>query len=313
MNDSSYNLDSEYKKCCSLLQMSRLDLLQEKATQLIANFPDSDLGYEMLARSCVGQNQFDDALHHIETAINIVPNNSEYFRLHAVTLRFSNRQEEALTSIQEAIRLSPDHSELHCEWGLILTTMNKHSEALEKLHQALRLDGQNTMALAAIGDIHLHQEEWTAAEQKYREYLEIEPNSADVLNNLGFALFQQNRSDAATVAYRTALSCDPTMKQAKVNLEVVVRERLLKTAVIVVSIGFGLFYVSFKAGNMYPDTNRGYILLGGVLLLLISVLIGAVIVRFKKFQLGRSDPQLIQIYENIRNDPTLQKKKRKSG
>lgn len=86
------------------------------------------------------QGKLDQAIEHLQTAVQIAPGFAEAQFALGVALERKGQTGQAIARYRLAVRLNPAYAQAHARLGLLLAAQGQHSEAVEHLRQAVRLD-----------------------------------------------------------------------------------------------------------------------------------------------------------------------------
>ncbi|MFH1879216.1 MAG: tetratricopeptide repeat protein, partial [Bacillota bacterium] len=95
--------------------------------------------------------RYEDALKDKDKAIELEPENAEYYDSRGVTLRAMKRYEEALKDCNQAIELEPENSEYAADIARTFIKKDDLNNARFYVDKALSLDSTNAYALRARG------------------------------------------------------------------------------------------------------------------------------------------------------------------
>jgi tetratricopeptide (TPR) repeat protein len=219
---------------------------------VLAHYPDSVEGNEMLAQALLSQDRVAEALACARRAAAIGPS-AETQRNLGIALERAGQTEEAIGEYRRALRLSPGFAELHHALALALARSGRAPEAIGQWEEALRLqpdypEAEFNLALALeqngrLGDAAEHYRralqlrpdlfgahyslgvilarlgQPEAAMAQWREALRINPQDAATHYDLGAVLEQAGRAAEAGDHYRAALRIDPHFAPARRGLE----------------------------------------------------------------------------------------------
>ena len=152
---------------------------------------DNPFYHNSMAFALVQLEQYDDAIEHYQTAININPD--PYWTsivcqaLGSVYLEIKNNPEAAIVLYQTAAVLNPESEESHL----------------------------------AIGDVYFSTEEYDNAIKAYCDAIKINPDNAKSYCKCGMALWERDYIEEAIVAYNKAIALNPEYSIAYNNLGVI--------------------------------------------------------------------------------------------
>jgi predicted O-linked N-acetylglucosamine transferase (SPINDLY family) len=152
------------------------------ARAMLARTPQSPLGWKALGTALLEQGK--DALHALQQAAHLIPNDHETWNNLGNALQNVGRPADALICYQNAVRLVPHYAEAHCGQSPALLNFGRIDEAADCCKRALILNPAYAMA---------H-------------------------NNLGNALRDRRQTEEALICYRRALAIDSEFSMARGNL-----------------------------------------------------------------------------------------------
>ena len=208
----------------ALLGSKRYVELESRSRVLLQKRPDVNSGivWKALSLSLLGQGK--NALHALQRAAELLPDDADAHFALGVALRGLRQLNEAMASYQRALAVRPDYAEVHNNLGNILKDLGRLDEAVARFGHALKIkpdyaEAHNNLGIALRGLRKLD-----AAVASYRRALEINPDFAQAHNNLGSALKDLERPDDAVASFRRALEINPEYAEAHNNLGVALQD-----------------------------------------------------------------------------------------
>lgn len=165
-----------------LLSTGRYAELENKARALIEHYSDSGFAWKLLGESLYLQGK--DALHALQKATELLPNDADAFNNLGIVLTDLGRLNEAVSSCRRALKIKPDDARAYNNLGNALKGLGQLADAVKS----------------------------------FRRAVEIKPDYAKAHNNLGSAMQDVGQIDDAMTSYRTALKLQPDYINAKSNL-----------------------------------------------------------------------------------------------
>lgn len=157
---------------------------------------------------------FLNALHHLELAAKLEPENIQSRFVLGLLYSALGRQEEASIQyeqvLKEASKKDPQNLRLYHNLAEFYFRQNKLDEALTQYEHILSIDANDKMARYYLGSIFYVQEKKELAIEEFKKAIEIDPIYADALNSLGYAYAEEGTNlDEAVDLIKRALSVDP--------------------------------------------------------------------------------------------------------
>ncbi len=130
-----------------------------------------------------GMRQHEEALNSLETALQINPNNANYWFNKGMILEETERYAEALVAYGQAATLNPSLDTAWYRQGWILAKQGSYNESLPLLDKAIELNSKNADAWNTKGLV-LMELNSTEAQSCFEKATALQPSNRD---------FQQNR------------------------------------------------------------------------------------------------------------------------
>lgn len=151
-------------------------------------FPALARASELQART----GELDQALTHIQTLRERVPDHADKFRLLEVNLLIDQgRNTQALEAADEALEHIPDNVELRYARAMLLDSMNNTEKAEQDLRTILESQPENAVTLNALGYIlTVRTERFDEARGYIEQALALDPGNPAILDSMGWVLFR---------------------------------------------------------------------------------------------------------------------------
>jgi tetratricopeptide (TPR) repeat protein len=170
--------------------------------------------------SLVGACQFQlkdapDSVAEIQKAIQIAPENEQYYLQLAEVFIDFNTPDAALILLDPAVKKFPRSARVRYFAGIACMKLSHYAEAERYLRESLQLEAQNPLALHAIADLYEAQQQWQALLEVSKSLAGI-PSSRQAAYfyeaEAKFSLFRDQPETLPEIEslLRTSLICDPT-------------------------------------------------------------------------------------------------------
>ena len=224
----------KHKKCCgqepprdaaaapdlgelaAMVNAGRFVDLEIRARELTRGHPNSGLAWKALGVALRMQGK--DALHALEQAAQLSPEDAEAHANLGNALLDSRRPLEAEAAYRRALAVAPGYADAHCNLGNALQALGRHDEAIASYGNALRIRPEFTIAHNNLGNALRRRGRPHEAVASYRRALEFNPTHAEASNNLGNALLDIGKLEDAAASYSRALDINPGFAEAHSNL-----------------------------------------------------------------------------------------------
>jgi len=168
--------------------------------------------------------QLDAAVASYDQAIALQPQHAEAYANRGVALQELQQFEAAVASYSKAIAINPKHVGACSNRGLALHRLNRLEAALTSYDQAIALSpGFSEFHFFRANVLHALQRR-EAAIASYDQAIALRPDHAQACFNRGFALQELQQWDAALASYERAIAIHPAYAEAHCNRGAVLLE-----------------------------------------------------------------------------------------
>jgi len=166
-------------------------------THTLAVTKNNDVAHSNYANFLMERGQFDDALTHFQTALDIrLAQSHPHYDLSLAIIRGNvgavllrkGRVEEAITHFRQAIDLEPNYGDPHFNLGAALMQKGDLDGAIAEWKRTLSMEGDNAGTYTALGNAYLQKHALRQAIHHYEEAVRANSNSIYALNNLAWIL-----------------------------------------------------------------------------------------------------------------------------
>jgi tetratricopeptide (TPR) repeat protein len=165
-----------------------------------------------------GNNRAEEALHHLERALQLDPNAEETQVDVGCVLRQLGRTQESLPYFERGLALNPKRAFAQYFFGRALLELGRLNEAVPHLVEAVRIDPFYAPAHSVLGQACLQQGRLGDSLKFLREALRLEPNDVATHCYIANALLHLGQIDEAVSHLRTALSIQPNDPDAQKSM-----------------------------------------------------------------------------------------------
>jgi tetratricopeptide (TPR) repeat protein len=159
-----------------------------------------------------------DAIHFLEVALKIEPQNLKYLYTIGDIYYEQNYLDQGVRVFELIISIKPDDYNGYYNLAGFLHKQKKYEQSLLNYHKVLELHENNINAIYNIGAILIDTKNYKNAVQYFQKVIESQPNSDDALNNLGFLYLELDDLENAIEFLNKALSINPNNFNALNNL-----------------------------------------------------------------------------------------------
>ncbi|WMJ08670.1 tetratricopeptide repeat protein [Nitrosomonas sp. sh817] len=164
--------------------------------------------------------QFEEAVQQFKEAIEKERNFPLPYLNAAIGLFQQNELYDAIHYIEKAIEIAPENSfaEGHLNLGIVLNKLNEHEKAIQQFKKALEIDSNFTYANINWGVSLITKQKYEEAIVQFEKAQAKDPSIALIYHNWGVALQGLNKNEEAIDKFQHAIQLNPQMSIAHENL-----------------------------------------------------------------------------------------------
>ncbi len=170
------------------------------------------------ARGYILLQQYESAVHAIDHALQLKPNDFGYLMERGWVCQRAGDQPSAIQSFLLAGREQPDSPEVFYELGMSFFFANENDRAARHFVKTLELDPKSDRAEFMLGVIDIKNEQLPQAESRFRKAIDLKPDSADYLLHHAVLAAKLGQNDLAMAEMRQAEKIDPSNPLTHFNL-----------------------------------------------------------------------------------------------
>jgi Flp pilus assembly protein TadD len=175
----------------------------------LAKNPNAFLAHNNLALILRDRGHLDEAISHLQKALEIQPGFAQAHNNLGNVLRQRGQTDLAIACFKTAAQLEPNNAPAYVYLGSALLEKGQVNDAIAQLRKARQLEPGNAALLSNLAFALLRNGQGDQAIALLQKDLDLHPGSADAHNHLGNLLLQTGRVDAAIACYRKALEFQP--------------------------------------------------------------------------------------------------------
>jgi len=209
----------------NLYQQGQLQQALDSAKQLLSQFPNSLILYNIQGAAYAGLGQFDAAIDSYKQALIIKPDGAEAYNNMGNALKDMGDLEAAVDSYKQALKIKPDYAEAHNNMGVALQDKGDLEAAIDSFKQALKIKSDYAEAYYNMGNALNDKRDVEAAIDSFKQALKIKPDHAEAFNNMGLALKDKGGLEAAIDSFKQALKIKSDYAEAYNNMGVALKDK----------------------------------------------------------------------------------------
>jgi protein O-mannosyl-transferase len=216
----------------------------------LARNPGAFLAHNNYAVILRERGQLEEAIAHLQQAVEIQPSFAEAHNNLGNALRQQGQPDLAIAQFQKALQLEPNNAPAYGNLGSALLDKGQVNEAISQFRKARQIEPGNAVLLNNLAYALLQNGQGTEAIALLQKAIELHPGFADAHNNFGNLLLQSGQVDAAIACYRKALETQPDDAPAHANLgRALLQKRQLPEALAHLQRAAQLGHTSAEAEN----------------------------------------------------------------
>ena len=175
------------------------------AQELIKNYPDDYMLWNLIGAAYLGLNRIPDGLDAFKKVIELNPTFAPAFNNMANALKNQGKLEDAIFFFKKAVRLKPDYPDAYKNLGAVFHDKGKLNESVAAYKKAISLRPKFSDAYNDMGNVLRDQGKLDEAVLCYLEAISLKPDHAGAFNNLGNVLKDQGEFEKSISAYKNAI------------------------------------------------------------------------------------------------------------
>tara|TARA_B110000008_G_scaffold60207_1_gene59786 strand:+ start:424 stop:1995 length:1572 start_codon:yes stop_codon:yes gene_type:complete len=167
------------------------------ANEMLEDFPNSFLLFNISGVCYAGLMNFDAAINIYKEAIKIKPDYADAYNNLGAAQKEKGDIEEAIVSCKQALKIKPDYAEANINLGNALKEKSDLTNAINHYKLALRFNSKNAEAYYNMGIVFQERGDLEEAINSFQQALNINPSYADVYGSLGHAFIELGNNEIA--------------------------------------------------------------------------------------------------------------------
>ncbi|GAB1256783.1 hypothetical protein NBRC116494_12850 [Aurantivibrio plasticivorans] len=193
--------------------------------RLINMSPDSHLLQYQLGRWLMDAGLPADAKPYLQTAVALVPTDTQYRLSLALSFVRDGKADEAEAAYRSLLSLAPNHKIAHFNFALLLLRQDRYDEAEDQLLAALDIDSNYTNAQYNLAKLYIDTQQYDQALPHLIDLTDAVPANRRYREMLAKSYMQLAEYQQAYVEVQRLVALNPDSVSAKILLFDVQRER----------------------------------------------------------------------------------------
>ncbi len=225
MNIKQNPPQEEIDQLKSLLVKGKYSLVFEHAENIVQNYPNSFIIWNLLGVAAYEIQKYDYAIMSYKKAISINPKYEHAYNNLGLVLRDQGKLDSAIEAYEKAILNKPGNALFYNNLAALLSEQGKNNEAIEACNKAILLKSDYAEAYNNLGAILRDQGKISEAIEACNKAIILKPDYAEAYNNLGAILRDQGKISEAIEVCNKAIILKPDYAEAYNNLGAVLRDQ----------------------------------------------------------------------------------------
>ena len=202
----------------NLYSQGKLQQTLSQASEMLKQFPNSSILYDISGVANARLKRFDAALENYSKAIKINPKSADIYNNRGIALDQTGQLDEAIESYEQALTINPDYAEAHSNMGLALMVKGDLESAMVKFRQAVEINPTDANTYHNIGLTLNDMGANEAAITNFKQAIEINPDFSEAYYSMANSFKAQGNFEVAILNYKNALKIKPDFAEAYNNM-----------------------------------------------------------------------------------------------
>ena len=166
----------------------------------------------------------EKALELVENLINQFPNSALLFNIRGACCKTVNKLEKALESFQKAVKIKPDFSEAYYNLGVIEKQLGQVEASIASYKKAIEIKPSYPDAHNNLGNSLLHLRQFEEAIHHFEWAVAFKPDFFEAYNNLGLGQRELDQISKSVDSFKKAIDLKSNYTQAYINLGLTLKD-----------------------------------------------------------------------------------------
>jgi Flp pilus assembly protein TadD len=211
--------DVTYEKAETVFRRGRYDEARALFDVVVVNRPEDASGHYLLGLSAWKTGDHEGAERALRRAAELDGASVKVRTNLARVLLEQGRAQEAVVHLEQAVDLAPESHEVWRVLGNAYSQLNRPDDAEQSYREALLLNDEDAWTMNNYGLLLIREGRFDEALLPLARAVELMPRSATFRNNLGVALERTGDLGGAEQAFMAAVEADSTYAKARISLE----------------------------------------------------------------------------------------------
>lgn len=225
-------LTQTLQRITQLGQAGNLSAAETGCQKLLQQHPDAAAAWHLLSLICLQQRKPEQALSHIQRAIELDPNQPDFHSQSGVVYSNLGKLETGIECYEKALALQPNLIHTRFNLGLAYQKLNQLDLAEQTYSTLIAQQPNYAAAHLHLGNLYQQRCQFTAAIAAYQQAVQHQPKLTAAWGNLGVAWQAIGETKQAEQAFQQALRLNPNYVEAHNGLGAVYEKQELAAPAI---------------------------------------------------------------------------------
>jgi protein O-GlcNAc transferase len=214
----------QQQRLINLYQQGQFQQALDSAKQLLSQFPNSLILYDIQGAANAALGQFDASIDSYKQALKIKPDYAGAYYNMGAALKDKGDLEAAIGSYNKALKIKPNYAEAHNNIGSALKDKGDLEAAIGSYKKALKIKPDYAEAYSNMGNALKRKGDLESAIDSYKQALKNKPDFVEAYYNMGNVLKDKGDLEAAIDSYKQAIRIKPDLAEAYNNMGTALNE-----------------------------------------------------------------------------------------
>ncbi len=194
-----------------------LNLAHQVYLDILNSVPDDFASLHYISVIEYQRGEFEEALEHIERAIEQEKGNQDTWNIYGVILGELGRHAEAIEKWEKALKIDPDFAQVYSNMGNAYWMLGQYEKAKESCLKGIEIEPEEQGCLTNLGNAYAKLEQQEKAIECWEKVIATNPENVGALSNITNAYNELEQYKKANEYGTKALEISPENPQALLN------------------------------------------------------------------------------------------------
>jgi serine/threonine protein kinase len=192
-------------------------------TNVSSNANLSAIDYFNKGLYCSIEKDYNCTISNYSKAIELKPTYADAYTYRGWAYYSKSNYDQAIQDFNKVIEFEPNEGNGYSDRGLVYSDKSDYDQAIQDFNKAIELQPNDRFAYYRRGSAYKGKSDYDQAIQDFNKAIELKNNFASAYRERGFTYEEKGEYNLAIADYQKALEIDPNVKNAKDNLDRVLK------------------------------------------------------------------------------------------